>query len=219
MQKEELIAYYPRVLHMAHADAWPGIRRHGLLSTERLVDLFDVDGAQRLQLLRMRRPDSVKLSHPVRGEVVIRDQKPLAVSKLVRLLDGITVADYLMLLNARVFCWTSYPRLLGLLNGRAYRDEPQLVLTLDTASLVKVHGDAIALTRINSGATVYIRGRRGEHTFESIQRFVHPRPRAGSTPRAVIELTIAGGVPDITDHLIRAERWEAGRVVETLFAG
>ena len=104
-----------------------------------------------------------------------------------------------------------------MLTARAYRDAAQLTLTIDTASLVDAHSHDIRLTRINSGAVVYVNGRRGAYTFRTVQRFDHPRHRPGSSRRAVVELTVMGGVPDVMDHLIRAERWEHGAMVEALF--
>jgi hypothetical protein len=51
---EELSVTYPRLYHIAQEGSWPGIQEHGLLSTEALVDLFDVDEALRNALLRAR---------------------------------------------------------------------------------------------------------------------------------------------------------------------
>jgi len=47
---EELISTFPRLYHMAHVNAWPGIKRHGLLSTSALLDLFGVRGSSRKAL-------------------------------------------------------------------------------------------------------------------------------------------------------------------------
>ena len=51
MDVEELIARHPRVYHTMSATAWPSVRRHGLLSTRRLVDLFGLDAIERDWLL------------------------------------------------------------------------------------------------------------------------------------------------------------------------
>jgi hypothetical protein len=39
---DEFCERYPRLWHLADADAWPGIQRHGLLTTSQLLDRFEV---------------------------------------------------------------------------------------------------------------------------------------------------------------------------------
>ena len=43
----ELIRDCPTLYHMAECGSWPSIRRHGLLSTSALLDLYGVQGAER----------------------------------------------------------------------------------------------------------------------------------------------------------------------------
>ena len=47
---------YPVLYHLSHAGSWPTIQRLGLLSTERLLDVFDVAEPRRTDLLTRRRP-------------------------------------------------------------------------------------------------------------------------------------------------------------------
>ena len=61
---EGFIARYPRLWHMAEAGSWDGIRERGLLSTTALLDLFEINGARRLELKSARRPASVAITHP-----------------------------------------------------------------------------------------------------------------------------------------------------------
>src|SRR6266498_5996332 len=100
MRIDELIEYYPRLYHMAEDGSWPSIARHGLLSTERLVDLFEVPEPQRTMLLTQHRPECVPLAHPRHGHAVIRDQKPLQITKLQRLLTDLTVTQWIQLLKS-----------------------------------------------------------------------------------------------------------------------
>ena len=51
MDVEELIARHPRVFHTMSATAWPSVQRHGLLSTQKLINLFGLDAAERDRLL------------------------------------------------------------------------------------------------------------------------------------------------------------------------
>ncbi len=215
MRIDELIEYYPRLYHMAEDGSWPSIARHGLLSTERLVDLFEVPEPQRTMLLTQHRPECVPLTHPRHGHAVIRDQKPLQITKLQRLLTDLTVTQWIQLLNSHVFFWLHPDRLATLLNARAYRTRPHVVLTVDTRSLVSAHAARVRLSPINSGATAYLNGHRGSATFQPIAAYQHPRSRL-RPPKYVIELAVAQHIPDIVDHTLRVERRHGDRVLEAL---
>jgi hypothetical protein len=215
MQIEELIEYYPRLYHMAADGSWPCIRQRGLRSTASLVDLFQVPEPRRTELLTQHRAGCVPLLHPRYGHAVIRDQKPLQVAKLEQLLTDMTVAEWIRLLNSHVFFWLHPGRLATLLNARAYRRRPHLVLTVDTRSLITAHLERIRLSRLNSGATTYMNGLRGSATFQRIPDFQHPRSRLRPS-RSIAELAVEEGVPDIVDHTVEVERRQGDRVLETI---
>ena len=115
-----------------------------------------------------------------------------------------TVAEYLRRINGLVFFWTAPERLEQLRRLPRYAAEAQLVLTVDTASLLAAHADRAVLTRINSGAALFPSGRRGPDTFRRIVDF----PDRGRP----VELAVAGGVPDLARHLLRAQRWSGDQV-------
>jgi hypothetical protein len=71
MKPDDLMRYYPQLYHMAEDGAWDSIRKWGLLSTARLVELFEVPEPERAQLLTQHRPNSVPVTHSVHGRVVI----------------------------------------------------------------------------------------------------------------------------------------------------
>ena len=215
MNRAELIRLYPKVFHMADADAWPGIARHGLLSTRALLELYEVPEPLRGRLLGQHRPDSVTISHPVHGTAVVRDQKPLHPGKLAACLqDGVTVEQWLRLRNRRVFFWLQPERLERLLAARAYRGREHLIVTLDTARLLDATPTgAVTLSRINSGATVFRAVARGATTFLPVEDFPHPpRRRALVSASDVAELCVAPGVPDVAGVADLAElRGSSGR--------
>lgn len=72
MDVEELIARHPRVFHTMSATAWPSVQRHGLLSTQQLIDLYDLDAAERDELLNATRKQSTVLRAPGLPPAVIR---------------------------------------------------------------------------------------------------------------------------------------------------
>jgi hypothetical protein len=106
---------------MAEDGSWPGIRKHGLLSTSALLDLFDVTGSERSSIESERRLESVTLKHPVYGKAVVRDQKPLREGPLAKCLIGLTLQEWYETLNSRVFFWLTEERLKGLLMAIPYR--------------------------------------------------------------------------------------------------
>lgn len=218
MDVVELVETYPRLFHMAESGSWPGIQRHGLLSTSALLDVFRVDGDVRGELESARRPESMTIIHAVHGTAVIRDQIPLREGPLERCLVGMTPVEWLRELNRRVFFWLAEDRVRGLLRGRAYGNRPHDVLTVDTASLVAAHEDEITLAPINTGSTIYNPRPRGIGTFLPIAAYPFDEWRRRRNRRtAVAELAVMGGVPDIVDHTLVVESRQGDELLETLW--
>lgn len=208
MKEADLFETYPRLWHMAEDGSWDSIRERGLLSTSTLLDLYGVCGSTRTELESMRRSESVSIRRAGLPDAVIRDQRPMSGEALERcLLDEITPAQWYEKLNKRVFFWLSRERLCRLLGANAYRNQPQIVLTLDTRSLVAAHRHQIELSPINSGSTLFNPQPRGHDTFLPIndypfERWRQRRPLAD----AVAELTVLNGVPDVEQHVIAVHR-------------
>lgn len=204
MKESDLLQHFPRLWHMAEDGSWESIRKHGLLSTTALLDLFGINGAERAAIESERRPKSIKIEADGLGSVTIRDNIPLTASALEKCLTpGITPREWFELLNGRSFFWLSRERLRTLLNARAYRGRPQTVLTVDTAKLLAAHRDRIELSPINSGATLYNPQKRGNETFQKIADYPFDERRRTRKPTAaVVELVVPGGVPDIKNHLV-----------------
>lgn len=197
MRPERLIGRYPRLFHMAHDGSWPSIAEHGLLSTSALLDLFRVNGEERRVIESEWRPESMALTQDGLGQAVVRDQKPLRPNLLDRCLtDGMTPSRWYELLNRRVFFWLTEDNLNVLLHARAYRDQTQTVLTIDTAAMLERHLAETELSSINSGSILRGGALRGPRTFSSIGD--HPTSR-------VVELAVLGAVPDIRDLVIQVE--------------
>jgi len=209
---------FPRLYHMAHADAWASISRHGLLSTTALLDLFEIQGRAREVLESHHRPESVAIEHPRHGRAVIRDQKPMSEGALRKCLDGVTPREWYECLNGKVFFWLSAERLERLLTARAYRDTAHCVLTAKTAALVGRHLGRITLSPINSGSTIFNPQPRGRETFLPPGKypFREWEERRGGRD-AVAELAVDYGVPDIVDFVLRVEERRAGLPPRTLY--
>lgn len=216
---DELLADCPELFHMAERGSWPLIRRHGLLSTSALLDLFGVEGAARGAIESARRPESVVLEDGAHGRAVIRDNKPMADGSLRRCLrDGLEPADWYRILNGRVFFWLSRKRLLKLLAARSYAHSEHDVLTLDARSLVEANRARITLSPINSGATSRFPVERGLTTFLPIADYPYAewRRKRARGERAV-ELAVDRGVERIERFVTRVVRMKGDRETETIW--
>lgn len=207
MHRDDLVRLYPRLYHMAAPDSWPQILRHGLLSTEALLDLFEVSEPERTEILTRRRPAAVTLHHPTHGTAVVRDNIPLSESKLAAALTDMTVEEWMRLLNRKVFFWLQRQRVDRLLAARAYRNGSHLGITVDTNRLVNHVGDnAVTLSRINTGSTAYRAMPRGSETFKTINAYEHPYRRAALAAASdIAELCVTGGVHDIAAVAVRVD--------------
>ncbi len=218
MTPEELARVSPRVYHMTWEGAWPSIQRHGLLSTAALLDLFEVDGERREELEAAHRPKAVEIRHRKHGVATLRDQKPMSDAGLRRCLeDRLEPADWYRLLNQRVFFWATRERLETLLAARAYRNYRHTVLTVDTQQLVKRCADRIELTTMNTGCTVPFAWPRGLAAFAPIRDFDYEASRKKRGSKAIAEVAVLYGVPEIAEFVIRAEHRGGSVPAELLF--
>jgi hypothetical protein len=206
MDVEELIARHPRVFHTMSASAWPSVQRHGLLSTQRLIDLFGLDAAERDRLLGAPRRKSTELHAPGLPPAVIRDQKPMKF--IAEKIDpGSSLTEYLAAINSRVFFWASAERLDRLRQAKEYRTEDQVVLHVDTRALVERHGPRVELCRLNSGAvTQKNHPLRGHRSWLPIADYPYDEyRRRHGRDGALVEVTVVDAVPDILDLTGRIE--------------
>lgn len=203
---------------MAEAEAWLSIQKHGLRSTEALLDLFEIRGEQRAQILEARRPQIVPITHPIHGTALIRDNKPLKDSFLENCLTDMTVPQWYADLNGKVFFWVTEERLDELLSARAYRNRAHDVITVDTRRLIDAHLADVTLASFNTGATIYPNAPpRGSETFQPVASYDGDTTRANRLRRPVVELTVNRIVADIEAVAIRAERREHGKPPQLLW--
>ena len=201
-----LAARWPRLFHMAEAGSWESVKRHGLLSTTALLDLFEMEGPRRAAIETARRPESVPIEHPSYGVAWIRDNKPINETVLRRTLVGMSEQEWYRTLNGRVFFWLSESRLDGLRSAPPYRERPHDVLTFDTRALLEAHGHEVELCPINSGA-VHAGSivPRGAGSFSRID--VYPWAERVRVRRAepIVEFTIPYALPDAARFVIKVQ--------------
>jgi hypothetical protein len=208
MDTDQLVSYYPQLFHVSDARSWPPITQLGLLSASALLDRFEIEAGQRLVLERQRRTRCETLEHPLYGTAILRDQKRLNLTNLEACLSpDMSIAEWLCLLNRRVHFWVTKTRLAKFLGANEYRSDQQLVLVLDTASVVAAHEREIGLAPINTGDTRSRKPERGRDTVVPIAAYPFERWRLKRKTyvEAVVELSVDYAVPDLVDHVERAE--------------
>jgi len=202
---------------MAEANSWPSIRKHGLLSTTALLDLFEINGDLRRSLESQHRPNSVKITHPTHGEAVIRDQKPLREGPLAKCLVDMTPKQWYRTLNSYVFFWVTEARLKSLLEAKAYRGKTHTIIAVDTARLLEANAGAVRLSPINSGSTIYNPRPRGADTFQPISKYLfEERRRIRGLANAVAELAVRYAVPDISRCVLEVGHYRDGKLLKAL---
>ncbi len=206
-----MVSRYPTLYHMAEDGSWESIQRHGLLSTSALLDRFEIEDEQRFAIESACRPEIVCVEHPEHGTALVRDNKPMQEKALERCLLEMTPREWYEHLNRRVFFWVERKRLLKLLGARAYRDRPHLVLEVETAGLLKRHGERVLLSPINSGATFALGpAPRGPETFRRIAEHPDGKP--------IVEFSVDYSVPDIGEFTLRVGRWWGTEELEEVWS-
>jgi hypothetical protein len=189
---------------MAERSSWDGIQHHGLLSTEALLDLFEVSSENRVPILTRQRPNSVVIKHPIHGAAVIRDQKPLNRSKLEGCLIDCSFQQWLGMLNSRVFFWLCRDRLETLMCAREYCAQTHVVLAVETLRLATDLCLSITLAPMNTGNTRPYAHRRGLTTFSRMTEYPFEERLRRGLYYAVVELAVEGGVRNIMDYVVEA---------------
>lgn len=219
MDLDHFISLHPKLYHMAEATSWDGIRENGLLSTEALLDLFEIAGESKEKILSRHRPHSVVITHKKYGRAVIRDQKPMSDGALSKcLMDGLTPSDWYRILNGKTFFWTTYSRLIRLLNARAYRHSEHCILTVDTRSFLKRNIEKVTLSPYNSGSTIFKPVSRGNETFLPLKKFPYDGWLSKRAPQDIcVELAVKYSVDDILDSLDSAKIMKCSDVLKILY--
>ena len=198
---EQFTAQYPRLFHMAEHGSWPSIQKHGLLSTTALLDLFEILGTERFKIESEWRRDSISIKHPSYGTATIRDQRPMPPDSLKKVLEDSTPQQWYELLNGKSFFWPTKERLMRLLNAKLYRNRSHDVIIVDTKSLLERHIDNVTLSPINSGFSLFGKGKRSLKTFKSVEEYP-PITNCND----VVELAVEYCVKDVAYLVVSVEQ-------------
>lgn len=216
MTNEELIKYYPKLYHLTSQNAWEQIKKYGLMSTAAILDLYKIRGTERSEIETRSRRQNIALYDTMIGEIIIRDQKPLPESKVIKGLSGCSVSEWYKLLNSKVFLWAEFERFQGLLNARAYRNLVQLQITVNTTSLVEKYHKKIKLCRKNSGAMFNIHP-IGPYIFEKISEYDLNISKFDNIRKPVVEVTIDYCIPDFKKYVLKVEEVSGGNILKVIY--
>ena len=211
MYTSDLAAVAPQLFHLTAGDAWESIQEHGLRSATWLVRTRGMDDERATALLTAPREAVEVIGDPADplGHATLRDQKPLTLSKLERLVEGITPENYIRLINDRVYFYMKTVDVERVRGVREAEGQPQLLLTLDSRRLLADYQGSVRVAKINTGATIGMQGRRGPRTWLAIDKFP-------GRATEVKEFTVLDGISDVTPYLVSAELWVDGKKVEVL---
>ncbi len=198
MTPEQFLSRCKVVCHVGPPGVWEHISKHGFRTAEQLILEADLDDQERQELLTTPRRESVHLK--VKGEeVVLRDQGALFARKdLSSLLDnGLDVADWIHLLNQRVYFFTDQTSMQKFLDKYVEIDGSQDVIWLSPLKLLESAGLGLELSSQNTGAIA-----RRSGTLKTADAFA---PLWRFTDRKPVEATILDGLDDLSP-VFRAER-------------
>ena len=187
MQPDEFSRLFPRLYHLTFASNLESLRTHGLHSSASLADLYQFSPEERDACLTQRR----RCLQDLHG-VTLRDQLTAPESKMKTCLVGVSIPDWLALLNSKIFFSVTRDRVDRLLAH--YAAYPNLLLTVDTAALLCRYSAHTSLCRFNSGSFLFVPTPRGRDSFIPFSSFHYVKKR--NTPA---ELTVDTPIPDIFD--------------------
>jgi hypothetical protein len=193
------------LFHASSYGAWPAIAELGLRTAR---ELRNASGLPHPKVARAKNVDLILESG---HNVTIRDQRPMVRAKIEAHLDGISMADWLDLLDDRVFFFTRQKELTTLL-GRYQETEGQDVVVFDTAKLLRAAATTEVSTVASSEPVPWTRCPcRSRATFLPITSFT-------GSAADIEEVTVIGGIDDVSSLVVRVIRYHPDRTTEVLVA-
>jgi hypothetical protein len=198
MTPEQFLNRCKVICHVGPVGVWEQVTKYGFRTAEQLILDADVTEEERQALLATPRRESVRLN--VRGEgVILRDQGPLFARKDMKSIlgEGGDGAEWIHLLNQRVYFFTDEPSMHKFLDKYLQLDGGQDVIWLSPLKLVEAAGLRLELTSQNTAAIARQSGvQKTADAFAPLWRFTDRKPT---------EATIFGGFDDLSP-VVRAER-------------
>ena len=244
MTSEDLISNHPELYHVTATGSWCSIKKHGLCTTNDLLNRAGVtlscpaegqygrldnpagwremqDGQTSRIGWKARDTGARVCSDDPESSLtaIIRDQDPLnggstLESQLEHQGACITLEEWHERQNDRVFFFPTEKAAKGFAKTYQGKNAPQDILVVCTKSLINEHRDQIELSAYNSGSTEHqgedVVSKNGlekwhDELFVPLgeYNFDYWRLKKGGPKKAVVEVTVKGGVPDILAHVVK----------------
>jgi hypothetical protein len=151
MDRNLLIKRRPYVYHLTANENIANIYgEKRIYSTRHIVEMSGLSDEEQEEFLTSKR-----IGHKILTwgdqEISIRDQDPINLNLLPRcLIDGVSVGEFINILNQRVFFWPTIPRLFR--HYSRYEPENPIIIRVRTKDILDLNV-GIDLSSINSGAT------------------------------------------------------------------
>jgi len=192
MNVDDFLHRCPSLWHVGPEGSWEGIKTRGFRTAEQLIMAADLDEDERTILLTEPRAEPVTLT--IDGATVtLRDQKQLLKRRdLASLMDeGMTIADWIRLLNRRVYLFTDLNTMNKALAKYIELEGAQEVMTFSPSKFIEAYRPRVELSMQNSGSVARMAsGQRRKDTFMSVGLF--PSTRRPS------EVTVVDGIDDLS---------------------
>jgi hypothetical protein len=186
MDVNKFISLRPFLFHLTDPSNLNSILTDRILkSSKTLVELVNLNDAE--NFLRTRRKGHKKIEKD-NLSFLLRDQDPLYEKIVIKNLDrGMNFSDFVLLLNSRVFFWSTEKDLKTHYSRYEKQNEDPIILRISTKELFAINNEP-QFCNLNSGAprcsSYYTEGapRRGENTFQYASDY-------NNTPSSVREVT------------------------------
>jgi hypothetical protein len=185
MDVSSFASHFPTLYHLTFAANLPGIREHGLRSSTELAEIYSFSPEEREATLNSRR----RCNQELHG-LILRDQHAAQEARMKSCLVGVTIPEWLNLLNSRIFFFLSRDKAMRFAEG--YANDQSVLLEVNTAGLLKTHAAQTTLCRINPGSFLYNPRPRGRNSFIPLAEYAYKNKR--ETPAEVV---IDGGILEL----------------------
>lgn len=182
MDVSSFTSQFPTLYHLTFAANLPGIQQHGLASPQALADLHSFSPEEREATLLSRR----RCIQDLHG-VSFRDQHTAPEAKMKSCLVKITIPEWLALLNRKTFFFLSREKALRL--AEDYANYDNVLLEVETASLLRTHADHTTLCRIHSGSFLQNPRPRGRDSFIPLAEY-HYNKRHDTPAELALDRTV-----------------------------
>lgn len=195
----------PVLFHASGYGAWDSIRDAGLRTAAELLA-----GAGRGQFTELRTAGVEVALEGMTEKAELRDQRLQGRSRIEAHLDGITLAEWIEILDERVHLFARQKELTALL--ARYQAEGQDLLVFDTARTLAAAGDRVEVATVISAAPDASRACRcrGRDTFVPLALYDGPADD-------IEEVTVTGGLSEVGSLVNRVVRYHPDRTTEVVW--